>query len=233
MSQIEKEARALVSDLPLSQDRDLSANRCVENIANKEETVKIPELLMAILDTMLQVPNEEFVDLYFQWKLYLLHENEWWVNATHNNRNQIDRKHLLVLCRMNYLELELMKNQGRDFYSKMSLLNLRTNLGKVCSIAVSVSNIKRNKCSKFLKNKRKEYLALRNEIGMVPSCYQNMSLEMDVFFDHKPLCNNCCRLPNSKVKKVKGSSEKDKRTVTNRGETISKKGKFEGNVVSV
>ena len=115
----------------------------------------------------------------------------------------------------------------------MSLLNLRTNLGKFCSIAVSVSNIKRNKCSKFLKNKRKEYLALRNEIGMVPSCYQNMSLEMDVFFDHKPLCNNCYRLPNSKVKKVKGSSENDKRTVANRGETISKKGKFEGNAASV
>ena len=115
----------------------------------------------------------------------------------------------------------------------MSLLNLRTNLGKFCSIAVSVSNIKRNKCSKFLKNKRKEYLALRNEIGMVPSCYQNMSLEMDVFFDHKPLCNNCCRLPKSKVKKGKGSSEKDKRKVTNQRVTISKKGKFEENVVSV
>jgi len=130
-----------------------------------------------------------------------------------------------VLSRINHLELEVMKKHSTDFYSKLSLLDLRTNLREVCSIAVSMSNLKKTQCSKMLKNNRKEYLTLRNEIGMVPRCYQNMSLEMDVFFDHRPLCNNCYRLPSSKVKNVKGKSEKDKRKVTIREETISKKSK--------
>ena len=201
MSQTENGARALVNNLPLSQAKETHADRGVENYTNKELSVKIPELLIDILDTMLQVSNEEFVGLYFQWKLHLLHENDWWVNATHNDRNTINRKHLLVLQRLNQLELEVMTNKGTKFYSKLTLQNLRTNLIAVCSIAVSVSNLKKTQRSKLLKNKRKEYLALRKEIGIVPRCYQNMSLERDVFFDHKPLCNNCYRLPSSKVKK--------------------------------
>ena len=232
MSQTENGARALVNNLPLSQGKETHADRGVENYTNKELSVKIPELLIDILDTMLQVSNEEFVGLYFQWKLCLLHENDWWVNATHNDRNTINRKHLLVLHRLNQLELEVIKNRSTNFYSKLSLLDLRTNLRAVCSIAVSVSNLKKTQCSKLLKNKRKECLALRKEIGIVPRCYQNMSLERDVFFDHKPLCNNCYRLPSSKVKK-KGSSEQDKRKIRNREETISKKSKCEGDVVSV
>ena len=143
MSQIENEARAFVDNEPLSQEMEVPVDRGMENIANDDLSFKTPELLIGILDTMLQVSNEEFVNLHFQWKLCLLHENEWWVNATHNNRNRINRKHLSVLSRVNHLELEVMKKHGTDFYSKLSLLDLRTNLREVCSITVSVSNLKK------------------------------------------------------------------------------------------
>ena len=149
MSQIENEARAFVDNEPLSQEMEQPVDGGMENIENDDLSLKIPELLIGILDTVLQVSNEEFVKLYFQWKLCLLHENEWWVNATHNNRNRINRKNLLVLCRINDLELEVMKNHSTDFYSKLSLLDLRTNLREVCSIAVSVSNLKKTSVLKY------------------------------------------------------------------------------------
>ena len=68
-------------------------------------------------------------------------------------------------------------------------------------MAVDVSSMAKNKGSRFLRNKRDEYLALRNKSEMVPTCYQNMSLEREVFFDHKPLCNNLRKLPKSKISK--------------------------------
>ena len=114
------------------------------------------------------------------------------------------------------------------------MLDLRGILAFLSLSAVSGTNMTKKLFSKFLKNKMKECIKLLKEIGRVPSCYQNMSLEMDVFLDHKPMSTKCYRSPpSSKVKKVEGRSEKDKMTITNKPKTRSKKGKFKVKVAAV
>ena len=61
-----------------------------------------------------------------------------------------------------------------------------------------------------------------------------MTLEKDLFVDHKPLCNNYCKLPKSaKVKKVKGKSKQDARAVGSMREASSNKGKFKGDIAAM
>ena len=98
----------------------------MENFTNEAGSIKYPELLINILDTMLHGTNQDFVELCFQWKMHLLHEKEWCVNATHNKKIQVDRRHSLVLCRINYLELKIMRHRDIDFYFKISLVDLRS-----------------------------------------------------------------------------------------------------------
>ena len=52
---------------------------CVSSVAidDAEESSEYPELLKDVLCKMVVVSNEELVKLYFQWKVCLLHENEW------------------------------------------------------------------------------------------------------------------------------------------------------------
>ena len=115
MSQALNEVREVVDSMPLTQDSEQTTDHSAEDIAIEEVAVNYPEVLKSVLSTMLVVPNKEFVDLYFQCKLCLLHENEWWVNAKHNEKTQIDRKHSLVLCRMNRLEMVLIQKRSVYF----------------------------------------------------------------------------------------------------------------------
>ena len=92
-----------MDSIPLTQDSEQATDVSAEAIGNEEATLNYPEMLKSVLSTMLVVQNEEFVNLCFQWKLHILHENEWWDNATHNDKNQIDSKQSLVLSRMNHL----------------------------------------------------------------------------------------------------------------------------------
>ena len=103
-----------------------------------------------------------------------MHENEWWPNATHNLKNQIDRKYELVLSRINHLEIMLIQKRAIDFYGRISLLDLRFNLELLFPNAISGINLTKIKCSNFLKGKLLECVNFLK--GIDPSYYQNMSL---------------------------------------------------------
>ena len=141
MSQALKKVRDVVDSTPPSQENEQTKCHSAQSIAITELAVNYPDALKGVLNNMLQVLIEEFVNLHFQWKLCLLHEDEWWVNAARNEKTTIDRKQSLVLCRMNHLEIVLIGKRSIDFHMKVSLLDLRGNLTSLSFSALCGTNM--------------------------------------------------------------------------------------------
>ena len=87
-------------------------------------------------------------------------------------------------------------------YSRMSIVDLRSQLELVCSKASNVESWGVRKMMRFLKERRKRYDELLK--GIVTECYKNMSVEMDAFTDHGPCFQNYYRKATGKVKLPKG-----------------------------
>jgi len=183
----------IVDALPLTQEHEGNNSASSVILRNPQGGHDPAETLKCVLESMEKVSNKQLVDLYFQWKVYLMHDSHWWANATSNLRNQINRKHDVVLGRINNLEIMLINKLGMNVYCRISLVDLRSNLEQMCSLNVPGHNLFKYKLTIFLKQKRKEYACLMQ--GVVPVCYQNMSLNKDVFQDHDPMSNQCYRLP--------------------------------------
>ena len=112
MGQTLSQCIAIVEDMSLTQDNGEIMDLSSMIIDNEETSSCCPELMNDVLEKMVVVLYEELVKLYFQWKVCLLYEREWWPNATHNLKNQIYRKHEMVLSRINNLEKLLIKKRG-------------------------------------------------------------------------------------------------------------------------